>query len=345
MRLDRLRSMRWPYLLALASLAVVMGIGLFLFFSGKSDRDGLPYRSYAFEARMTSPDAMGTMIIRGWYEAPSRTRWDIGPEALRGWMRVLITTEKGSVAYEPGTNTYYEEAHALGTKLPPIPFPLVSNAAIGPMVSYLDPAKALPAGTESVLGVQGDVYKQDGVTWVLDPRREFVMRQEFDSDHPMSNVKIEVTKLEYDVDLPGSTWVFTPPADAKKQRTVAPTPGAPDLFRLTPLPNPFLSPMYVPRGYGNPRTQQSADGRGDLQTESRTWDLGDQSFEIRQALLSGRPSATPIGTPVNAGGLNAGWVMNGDKIVIVWNTDSLVISVSSSDLPMEELLRIAESMQ
>src|SRR5689334_11290746 len=43
---------------------------------------GTPYRSYEFEARVTwgstsqGPDEQA-LIIRGWYEAPARTRWDI----------------------------------------------------------------------------------------------------------------------------------------------------------------------------------------------------------------------------------------------------------------------------
>jgi len=111
MRLDRLRSVRWPHLVAFAGLAVVAMVALLASLSGGDEStgevDGLPYRSYAFEARMTSPDATGTAIIRGWYEAPSRTRWDIGPEGPEydGWVRVLILTEKGSVFYEPSNNT------------------------------------------------------------------------------------------------------------------------------------------------------------------------------------------------------------------------------------------------
>ena len=350
MRLDRLRSVRWPYLLAFACVAVAVVIGLFVSLSGGDESvrevDGLPYRSYAFEARMTSPDATGTTIIRGWYEAPSRTRWDIGPEGPEydGRVRVLILTEKGSVIYEPSNNTYGEDAHASGAKLPPVPYPLVSNAAIGPMVSYLDPAKALPLGKETLLGVQGDVYKQDGVRWVVDPKREFVMKQEFDAAGPMSNVKIEITWVEFDRGLPASTWAFTPPADAKRLQPGASAPPGPAQTR-TPVVNPFLSPDYVPNGYGNPRTEQSASGRGDLLAERRTWELGAQSFEIRQVVQAGRPPITPLGTPVSQDDFNAVWVTQGDVLVLAWNAGELVISVSSSNLPLEELVRIAESLR
>jgi hypothetical protein len=126
----------------------------------------LPYTSYYFEASLRSrlPEYKDGPVglVRGWYEAPSRTRWEIGTTdpANADWVRVLIITETGSTFYEPTDNTYVEEDHAPGAQVPAVPYPLLSNIAIGPLVSYLDPATSLPAGTETILGVKGDVYKQ-----------------------------------------------------------------------------------------------------------------------------------------------------------------------------------------
>ena len=236
-----------------------------------------------------------------------------------------------------------EENHSPGTELLSVPFPLVSNIAIGPLVSYLDPATALPAGQETVLGVLGDVYKQGGVTWVLDSRREFVMKQEFDADQPMSNVKIEVTKVEFDRKLPASTWVFTPPSDARRPQPVSSTSQVPD-WALTPIPSPFHTPGYVPRGFVSRSGANSANREG-VKTDRSTWELGDKSFEVSQVLRPSGPLSTPIGTPVAAGEFNAVWVTRGDRIELAWNAGDLAITVSSSDLPLEELVRIAESLR
>ena len=336
MRLDRLRSVRWPHLLAFVCVAVAVVIGLFLSLSGGDesvrDVDGLPYRSYAFEARMTSPDATGTAIIRGWYEAPSRTRWDIGPEGPEydGWVRVQIVTEKSATFYEPSTHEFTTGASALATEFEGKPMPIMSNIAIGPLVSYFDPFRLTGSKQDEVLGRRVDVFVGP-TTFYVDLQREFVLKQVFDGDGPMADVTIEVTKLTFDEDIPDSIWVFSPPATPP----VTPTPtGGSRLFK----------PSYIPSGY----TQTGViklTGAQITEGQSVNYAAGSDTLSIRQEFREGYGIRVPSGTPVASTRVEAYWKPAGSGGELGCIIRNVTVIITSTSLPRDELVRIAEGLR
>ena len=334
---------RWPVVLVLtAGVVIFAGAVLIIASTRSSDSERripekFPLSSYYFEARIYSPEAPQNTpqtVIKGWYQAPNRTRWEMGCEGhtlCEANTRILIVQSGEMLLYEPGTNTYFRVDT---TPVSEDPEPFLSNFQPGPLVRGLrieigQNAKLI--GRAEMLGRDTGIYEfEDFGRFWIDEKHAFVLRQEGKVRNPFV---VEVTKADYNSKFSDEVFVFKPPTDA---REVEP-PSSTRSFSSGSIPRPFLSPSYLPAGY----RQTGSLAEGDRLFEA---EFNSGALRIEQDFRAGGPLIGATGTSVGAPGGPRFESRNGTSYVLAWIEGDLKITISSI-LPFEELHRIADSMR
>ena len=348
-------------LLAVSALA----IGILGWRAGVFDKDeqkliavdgAFPVQSYRFEATVTKPkepDAQTYGVIRGWYQAPNKTRWEIGCAGhpmCKDYVRILIVTEDSLWFYEPETNVYAHETISVAD-LTGWPFPLLSNFQPGPLTQPLAAKigkEIVSTGRERLLDVDVGVYGEPGFRLWIDEAHAFTLKQ---TGSTTAAFEVLVTKVDYNLLLDAELFRFQPPPGAR-ENTGAQGPGSSvgssTTFGTSDLniPPGFLVPSYIPTGYVL-RNAGSTESAGRISQIQRTFGPRGSSAEVemRQQFRVGGPLAPLMGTPVTVGGSSGVRSTTGDTNMISWTKGDVTVTLSSSDLPFEELVRIAESMR
>jgi outer membrane lipoprotein-sorting protein len=315
-----------------------------------------PLTSYYFESKVTSPTAQASDpygVIRGWYQAPNKTRWEIscaGHPLCEGRSpRILLVTEEGFWFYEPETNSYSHEPLA-EAELSGSPFPLLSNFQPGPLAPGLFDhrhAEGVPMKSETMLGVRVTNYAD--VLWV-DEAHAFAFKQ-VGADAGGSRFVVQLTEVEYNPRLNPSVFEFQPPSGAKAavstpapERAPFPTPG-PNATRVSF--DDFPRPAYLPPGgYSGGGSSFGSDSRSGLTYTESTYVAfgGGGRLTIRQERYT-TPMPLPAGTPVAVGSTTGVRSDRGGETVVSFLRGDTIITIRSASLPLEELIRVGESMR
>ena len=214
--------------------------------------DSAEMRSYHFRARITGLDQTAresapALFFEGWYEAPHKTRWEIGQELgeNREISGVFVTDGVYLYTYSPETNSYGLERLDVPNE-GPLLFP--TNFMIGPH-SALDEFLADKTGWEPTrLGeatvldrmtvvvevfpwVSSSTFATDasgtsmmsrtgygkGTFW-FDAQFPFVMRLivDLDGHDPARSFHAEVIEVEFNGELPEGIFDFEPPEGAQQ---------------------------------------------------------------------------------------------------------------------------------
>ena len=295
--------------------------------------------SYYFEARVRYLDAAEDephVVIRGWYQNPGRTRWEFtcgGHPSCDEHVRVLLIVGDEFLAYEPSGNTYVRSGNDLPDNFEG-PFPVLglTNFQPGPLLpevaDYIRDEFPF-VGREELLGITVANY---GNAWWIDEKHSFALKQA-SADASGSTFVVEVTKVEYNLELDLHVFEFEPPQGS---REVPASSGG--TFSTAEAPPGFLFPTFLPEGYeGSTGFQALGNSLYELTYDS--------DLTITQEFRAGGPIAAPEGTPVSVRGTQGFQSRDGSGKVLSWVEGELKITISSSRLPFEEIHRVAEGMR
>ena len=353
----------WAIVVAVIVLSSAAGLAVWELKGSGSDRAGrcdqtgeFPLGCHYLEARVTSPDApTGSPygLIRGWYQAPDKTRWEIscaGHEACDDFpARVLLVVGADFWFYEPETNTYSQgrESYLAMQR----PFPLLSNYQPGPVSPGVFDERlqdGLVKKKEELLGIE--VINYEDALWI-DEEHQFLLKQ-VGADAGGSRFVVEVTKVDYNPRLEASIFEFKPPSGATNRDLMReptprpfPTPG-PDATVTVFSSSDFPRPAYLPPGFSQRGSSSGSDSRTGLRyQELRFSNLNSsETISVRQERWSGPPPALPAGIPVTVGAVDGVRWTSGGETALTFTRGDTVVTVRSATVPFEELLRVAGSL-
>ncbi|MGE0059977.1 MAG: outer membrane lipoprotein carrier protein LolA [Dehalococcoidia bacterium] len=312
-----------------------------------------PLDSYYFEASVkTKSQSQSTdyLVIKGWFDAPDRTRWELLSSADDTYKRILLIDGEEQWFYEPGTNTYTHGKNADSVKaLNGKPYPLPSNYQLGLLPL---PQDAKPVRTDTYLGRAVDIYETSTATtktttWV-DHEYGVTLRQQVESSDPLLvSYEAKVEKIQYNPRLSSQAFVFDPPPGAKEGSTGVQANGG----TITPsrgalnVPPGLLSPSYIPAGYKLDSSSQSATAGVTSYIERRLKnEAGDTLTVKEQYRPGGLPDYLKGGTEITVGPGKGYVTRGGGEITLIYYTKDVIVSVGASALPINEIRSMMESM-
>lgn len=305
---------------------------------------------YYFEASVrTAVQARNSdhLVIKGWFEAPERTRWELMSSIDDSYRRVLLIDGDEQWFYEPGTNTYTYGREPLPLKGKP--YPLNSYYQLG----LVELPGSAPIRTDTYLGRTVDIYVTSAgqVTtehWI-DQEYGITLRQVVDSRSPsLASFEARVEKIVVNPRFDSNAFVFTPPPGAKEagasgaalpRGTVTPSRGPLN------IPQGMLSPSYLPPGYRLDSSTQSASGGVIAYLERKLLnENGDQLILRQQYRPGGMPAELQVGSVVKVGNDN-GFVLRGggETVLLVYKND-IIITLLATNLTLDDLRAIVLSM-
>jgi hypothetical protein len=157
--------------------------------------------------------------------------------------------------------------------------------------------------------------------------------------------------LEFGANIDDNVFGFVPPADAVEVSPIGSSSGSMSSGTIgnsmVPTQEGFLAVPYVPPGYitvGSGSSQQTG-GR----TTSTRVSLGierEASLFIEQQYRAGGglPGMPAAGTPVRVNGHEGFRTKANGEERLVWSDGDIIVTIRSSTLPFDELMRIAEAM-
>jgi outer membrane lipoprotein-sorting protein len=291
-------------------------------------------------------------LIRGWYEAPYKTRWEIGPtDAGKAQTRIFLVTENEMWLYEPDNQTYFGSNDGSSPSFAGRPFPLISNLLIGEILpeSYVDDAVLQAAPRERMLGrvvaVLGEPRQGPAprdleryISLWVDLEYRLVMRER--TDLASGSYDARMVKLSLNQDVEDKVFQFDPPPGAQEAQP-QPTPAS-TRFPVEPVQSRFLKPAYVPSGLVLTEARSSVGRNGESQESTYTGRSG--GMVLKQETIQGE-GLLLLGTPVPIGESEGTYSERGGEIVLNWIRGDLRLTLRSDSFPLTELLRVAESMQ
>jgi DNA-binding CsgD family transcriptional regulator len=305
--------------------------------------------------RPTLPELYPTEI-RSWYDATRGSRWD----ALDGnqliYRRVADADTRRT--YNGQTNTYEQYPLALES---------TGNAEVGPLplngiAGLYRPQDWKPAGQEVVAGritqiVERNVDGEVERIWV-DTEYDFVLKHE-SSDGMNPHQMTEVTRIDYNGAVAAANLAFDIPANARELPTVTQVHSASMSLMARGLngqpdsPEGMLEIGYVPDGHVAQGAGASTKPIG--ATESMTlsyvvWygleHAGPPTFVVLQQYRSGGMTRDMrVGEAVSVRNGTGYDQSSGDEERLVFEAGDVIVTLTSTVLPFDELLRIADGMR
>jgi outer membrane lipoprotein-sorting protein len=311
-----------------------------------------PLSAYYFEASVRTvlqSRSSDHLVIKGWWDAPDRTRWELHSSNDDSYRRVLLVDGDEQWFYEPGTNTYTH-----GKEPPPgngLPYPLPSNYQLG----LLQLATGVrPARTDTYLGRTVDIYESSSPQvklqlWI-DQEYGVALRQVVESSDPqLTSFTAEVDKIVFNPTFDARAFAFTPPdgsvdggtsGAAQARGTITPSRGPLN------VPAGLLSPSYVPDGYKLESSSQSATAGVTSYIERKLVnEKGDVLTVKEQYRPGGLPDYLQGGTVITVGDGKGYVTRGGGEIILVVYKKDVIVSVSASALAINELRSMVESME
>lgn len=312
--------------------------------------------SYYFEASVkaaTQINSTSYLVIKGWYEAPDRTRWDISSSnpADSQYVRQLYIVGEDQWLFEPGTNTYTVGKNAeAAAKFNDRPYPLNSNYQLG-LVPTEAMANQQKVGSDTYLGRAVDIFEGTIGTikttnWI-DVEYGFVLRQVVVSGDPnLVSFTAQVEKVQFNPRLDAQAFVFTPPAGAKNASATPLTTGIRATTGPLNIPPGLLSPSYIPEGYSLQSSSQTASGGVTSYIERKLANAGGATLLVSETYRpGGLPEQFKLGTVVKVRGVDGYTSRGGGLTTLLFYDAEIIVVLQSTALDVTELRRIAESME
>ncbi len=214
-----------------------------------------------------------------------------------------------------------------------------------------------PGSGQDVRPATQDTLTSGGVVRIsIDPDRMFIMRSAVDGEGGGQSYVAEVTTLDYDAAIDPALFTFDPPPGAREVETTegqvcssgSSGSASSDSLGVTSAPRQsgFLSPAYIPAGYGSSSGSSHSGFGCEIPAVSTTFRSTDGSYLILNQRVRPLPAATAAWPPVDGTTLDDAHSQSEDGITrLIWRQDTIVALLESNALPLEELLRIAESTQ
>lgn len=237
------------------------------------------------------------------------------------------------------------------------------------------PATIEVVGRERFLGVDADIVEyspaststnQDGTTtgkgtirYWIDSERLIVLKQVLEGDDgAVQTFSIEATKLDWDTKISGERFKFDPPKGAERvdDNSAAPladsgggssSHSGESAGGITfDTPPGLLRAISLPDGFRAVSVEDNHDSAGNPTTHQVEYAHEDgRRFVVAQRIRKGGPAGQLIGDPVQAGSRTVFVSEGAGSTVIQWAQGDLILRITSADLPKEDLLRVAESLQ
>jgi outer membrane lipoprotein-sorting protein len=298
--------------------------------------------SYQFVAEIArgTGSARVSSFMKGWFEVPYKTRWELGPAQPANYL--FLRTEDGLWTYQPTSRTYTFQPGAVSL-YKEVPQPLHMTYLVGSILpaSAADDETLLLAATEELLGrtvayleVAGPLISGKRKLWV-DVKNRLVLREEV-LDHPtLGQYDARMIELSLNKDIDDAVFSFAPPPGSR-QTNAGPSAQS--------NPGP-LFPAYLPEGYQMRRSETSVTGT-QFQVDTKVYeDRQGHSFLLNQEYKRGEPWTLADGEVAVVGRYSGRVIRVGAAASLVWIVGEIRISLTSSAVPTGELLRIGASMK
>jgi outer membrane lipoprotein-sorting protein len=376
-----IRERKVVFVAVVVVVAIVVAGGFWLLSRDRGSEEEVSngLKSYEFEARLEvetdrdeADDALDT--IRGWSVAKDRWRWEFSssdPDRVEEGS-IQVSDGKSIWWYDRPTNMYYRhDLEEYRASLPPElaegPTLLLSGPLVGPVPPILTEALAAsdPIGREEVASRSAKILQaplgapgsESRTTLWLDEEFPFVLKFTATGAAGSGGATATVVSVSFNGRLEGDLFRFKAPAGAKEVEAPPPDPIFGNVVssstnvqmgpsRTLSVPPGFLRPEYVPAGF-RPRETHTSGG------------LSGTTF-VRLGFESGAGGHVTLEQQMRAGGLaeshkqgrhvavdgGDGYETNaGTERRLVWAKGDMVLKLLSDNLPLQELVRIAESVR
>ena len=194
----------------------------------------------------------------------------------------------------------------------------------------------------------------------LDPERMVVMQMQNETSN--GSYTMRVTKLDWDASPSADDLRFEPPEGAEQvedqsgwsaysteamgsSRAIGSSAGG-----ALQAPAPFFEPAYTPPKLQVRNVeQQTATGNGPPVLLTADYVASDDSMVTltlqESTRADGLPDALKAGTPTKVGQFD-GWLTADDTdVALTWEQDGLALSITATNVPQDEVLKMAASMR
>jgi hypothetical protein len=211
-----------------------------------------------------------------------------------------------------------------------------SDAARGPSA----PPATAGAGTETSGGV---------VRVAIDPERMFIMRWEVDGEGGGASYRVEVVALDYGASVESSRFVFDPPPGASElpaDEGSCSSSSGPFGGQQVSVPAGFLRPAYVPQGFEQTASASETGSEGCRITAASVLLERDGGgyLLLRQRLRFELPDTVLAWGPVSLDGRDGYHDFGGATRRLAWQQGEVAALLESDVLAIDELIRVANSM-
>ncbi len=346
--------------------------------AGRLFSTSAPIESYYFQANIEADDDDVLSTVRAWYEKPDRWRFEFGDftHTIPGDGSLQASDGETVWFYEAGTNTYSQQqvADYFGTMPPEFrdaPLFLPTSLLIGPLPTT-DPGGFLSSYTATwtlkehadggkIAGRPTDMYRYSipgsgEVSLWLDREYPLVLRLELNNpESPQSHLSIEIADLAVNQPIDAARFGFEPPVKrcrgsrrGWRPRTSYGYGQSGPMGGQFDAPAGFYNPVYLPDGYTITGTEASTSSvRPEAIAEYIVHlENAGARLDIEQRYRAGGldPSQQQ-GEPVAIGDTTGYQRTEGDDLLLVWSQGDTIITLRADQLRLEELVRVAESMQ
>lgn len=278
------------------------------------------------------------------------------------------------------TETYYA---GMPPEMRGLPNPVGMSVLIGP-VPQLDAVltamgeEQKELGWETVAGVDARVLEMATDDWSLTlwihPEMPFILKSQTRSSREpttdglgphvatvepagMSEVRAEVTQLVLNQAIEAERFSFQMPPGAREVEGSTPQ-GAVHSRGSTStgsqqldVPDGFLRPAYLPNEYIVTGSGSGQSNVGTFRTENRLHLGGGREADTPYLVIQqnwragGLAESQRIGQPIDIAGSQGYYEASGDETRLTWARDEIIVVLRADALPLDELIRIAESMR
>ena len=308
-------------------------------------------------------------VVRWWYATdPVRWRWEI--EGVGGIIDdgLMVTVFDGTDSwwYDDRPNTYVRRDIPAGQgeiALSPIFSAPVGPANADTIEGFIERwrtssgiAEVARVGEATILGRETEIVElrsaPGGATRVfIDADRMFIMRWATEGGPDAQSFSAEVTVLDYDTAIDARLLVFDPPPGSREaeESQGCRYSGSTVIGASFPAEDGFLVPSYMPAGYRPAAVSSEASASGDCRRTATLvlLESPDGAYILLEQRLraGGIPDAVRSWEPVDSDLGEVYQQSEAGVVRLVWRKGEVVALLEADAVPIEELLRIAESSQ